>query len=356
MINAWTLKRTISIRMVTQKQKQAQKRAATLARARQQGRLTQRPRQAQPRLVVPGEADAMLYAAALADPWNAPYSVGIPVGGVGLPTFKTTKYYRKMMSTNELLADYHHHGVDWGTGSNTLGCRISLSETGKLSFFGSPNAAIDNTLRFMQVDHPRIVSASIRIKRHGRVDDAGIAYSCFRGGFEGEESHPDFTSADELQVNYIPKTNWDLEYKMNVEGHPTHFKSELGLVVRSMVPCQFSVEFIVIIASNDSSPPATNYTEGDFVMTIPSITRSAPSLIPSQMANIANVASRGAVVPSHESQANPLARRTNKFINTVNSVAKDAGHWLEGAGTLAKTVGSAWGAVSAAAPILSMIL
>jgi len=311
-----------------------------------------------PKLISPGAHDVMLYAAALADPWNAPYTVGIPMGGVGLPTFKTTVYRTTMVDTMPATAPTARDGVSWRTGAHVAFCAVELFGDGRLRCRAG-SAASEANIPFLYEEttvNPRIVAASIRVTQMGRREDNGMQTFVRRNCYDGEESSATFTQSGMAQANYIPKSNWDLDYKLNVAGHPTNFNAGMTVGIQTLVPSALKVEFIVILESNDDTPVPSVYDLGKYVMTVPSITQSSPTLVPNKLGQITEYASRGTVIPYHESHGDPMARTTPRFLDTVDNVAKTAGSWMDGAAAVGRTLGNVWNTITKAASFIPLIL
>jgi hypothetical protein len=310
------------------------------------------------KMSAPGEMDALMYAAALSDPWNAPASVGIPIGGTGLPTFKTKKYFRAMFDTAPSLDYEFSDGVNWAPESNLAYFEIQYPPGGNLTLSGGRTSDV-NDIQYgppTSITHGRIVAASIRLTRHGRADDAGTSVIVNRRGYGEAESDCYFAQKDNIQVNYIPRTNWDLEYKEPSTGNANNFTTAIRVGVKANVPSTYMAEFCVIIESNDSTPPPDRYNVGDYATTTHAVTTPAPTILPHGLSKITQHAAKGTMVPYHASHDNFGETNTPGFIGTINKVANTAGSWLDSASAIGSALSGAWNTVSKVAPWLTMLL
>lgn len=328
-----------------------------MRRGRQVVRFAAGPPKTPSLVQAPGHADALTWSASLADPFNAPYNVGIPIGGAGFPTFKGTAMFRAAISTTPLVAAYAANNVSWASGNHVVELTVALSATGNLTFSWKPDPAGASTvLKTYQYDHPRIVAAAIRVQRMGRADEAGIEYYQYRNCYDGPEAYPSFTTEDKLQMNYVPKSNWDLEYKLNVTNHPTNFSSSFALGLRTNTACSFSVDFIAIVETNDDTPPASVWNTADYHVVVPSITQPAPTLLPAKLNDLGTIAMKGTFVPPHDSQYDPSARSSPRFLTTISNAAKAAESWLTGATKTGEAIKGAWKAAEKFAPLVGGLL
>jgi hypothetical protein len=284
--------------------------------------------------------------------------VGIPIGGTGLPTFKTKKYYRAMFDTKPSTEYEFLDGVNWAPGSHLAYFDMEYPPGGNLTFSAGQDS-LANDIQYgptTNILHGRVVAGSIRITRHGRADDAGSSVIVRRKGYGELESDCWFSPKDNVQVNYIPRTNWDLEYKEQSTGNANNFATGLMVGMKANVPSTYMVEFCIIIESNDSTPPPERYNVGDYSTTKHAITTPAPTILPHGLNKMTQHASKGMVVPYHASHDNFGDTNTPGFIGTINKVANTAGSWLDGASAIGSALSGAWNTVSKVAPWLTMLL
>ena len=245
------------------------------------------------------------YAKALSDPFNAPLNTGIPMGQVGMGTFKTTKHNRIVFDTTAMGASQSVGGTTFGVTQHAAICSIQYSAAGSLQFYyGTGGAA--SLVANQQLGTPpsipngRLVCASIRITRIGRRDDAGIRYGMVRRSHDGLEVYPGFVSSDFFQMNYFPKTGWDVEYKIDQGLHPTQYTSEISIAFAGMLATAstFQVDYRAIVESNWDTPPANIYNTSDWQVTHNGMTRNADTnMLPEQLNSIASAAALGRFVP-----------------------------------------------------------
>jgi len=311
-------------------------------------------------LAAPGTSDAILYAAALADPFGAPYAVGIPYGNAGLPTFKATKMFRATVSTVPIPVGGARtfRSVAMAETDNGLGISISYSAAGTLTFQYSVNNNLTTVVcgTATQYDHGRIVAASMRVTRMGRRDDAGLRCTETRIGYDGEEVETKFSMKDTYQMNYIPKTSWDLDYKKSVAGDPTNFTSELYTHITPNVKSTFLVDFICIVETNDDTPPAANWNTGDYHIVTPSITEVAPTILPGALNRLTQHAAQGNFVTQAVADADPASRANPNFSTSIVAATKSVDGWMSGAMDIGKALGGAWDMASKYLPMLGMLL
>lgn len=306
------------------------------------------------RLLAPPGAEAVLhYAAALANPFDAPSDVGIPTGGAGLPTFKVTRFQRAVVSSTAAAAAGTYNGQAYALGDHLLNVGIISAADGNVSFVQRAAPSLANTtLATFQCDHSRIVCAAIRIERMGRNDDRGLAFNQIRTTYDGTEAYGDFTPSDVVQLNYTPKSNWDLEFSIPVTGHPTNFSSMIELVAVANVASKFRIDFSITLETNDDTPPAQQWTVGDYMLVSTSITPQAPDLVTANLANVVNVAGLGRFVKPNASQADPVKRDPPQFMRTIKSVAEDANAWMQGAAGAAASIRGAYETTKVLRPLL----
>jgi len=311
-------------------------------------------------LAAPGTSDAILYAAALADPFGAPFAVGIPYGNAGLPTFKATKMFRATATTVPipLNGDRTYRSVAMAMGDNGIGICISFSNTGNLSFTYSINNNLTTTVlgTSTQYDHGRLVAASFRVTRMGRRDDAGLRCTETRQTYDGEEVETKFVMKDTYQMNYVPKTAWDLDYKKSMNGDPTNFNSEIYAHITPNVKSTFLIDVIAIVESNDDTPPVSKWDTGDYHIVTPSITEVAPTILPGALNRLTTHAAQGNFVTQAVSDADPAARANPNFAGTIAAATKSVDGWMSGAMDIGKALGGAWDMASKYLPMLGMLL
>lgn len=175
----------------------------------QVAKLRSRPFKETPTRLAPGDKEFLNYSSALFDPWNAPFDVGIPYGGSGLPTFKSTKMFCLVMSTSATTATSTTNGCVVPIGAHCCSAEICLYGDGNCGFYAATGNAVTGVLQgnLLQMDHGRLVASSICCQRMGRHDDAGLTYGMTRQCYDGIESFPTFTREDDITMNYHPKSN-----------------------------------------------------------------------------------------------------------------------------------------------------
>jgi len=347
--------------------------AATKARKKTASKTAQRPsgpaqRRAMVRTVdktaVPrqlsvnaGATEFLAYAAALADPFNAMPGQGIPMGSIGFPTFKTTRVLRYSQDSVPLTVALSPSNLGaWAVGTHHSIFEIYLSSAGACSFEAS-NAFSNGTTATLRstgvTDAPRLVAAAIRIRRMGRADDRGLKYVMTRTCYDGTEAFADFTSGDEIQMNYVPKSNWDLEYKLSVAAHPTNFTTSIKLFVAATVPSTFMVDYVAIVESNDDTPPANDWTVGDYQNTVSTRTRDS-ALLPEHLGTASNYAASGAIVRRDDANFDPSKKDRVGFFKGIENAARGVEKFIGNATGAALGIKNAYSAYESAALVLAL--
>lgn len=275
------------------------------------------------------------YNACLSDPFNAPYNSGIPINQTGLPTFKTTRFYRQVVTTaaTSALSGISDGGLKPASGAHFLKVGFEVDSSGLTKFQwyaggGAGGGTFADACESQTVPGARIVAGSMRITRMGRADDRGMQVGVDRLNFDGMESFPTFTNQDFVQVNYFPKCNSDVEFKQPITGGATNYTSKLYV---SLVPVlnavtTFAIDYCLILESNYDTPPANKYDVGDYRVTMQGRTLNADSgVFPNNLGYIASIAAKGNWVPSDPSHFDPAGKNYEgrKFVGVKGKAAGD---------------------------------
>lgn len=273
---------------------------------------------------------AFQYALALSDPFTAALNTGIPMGQLGLPTFKTTKYTRMVIDSAVAVTTATVGGTVFAATTYPVDVVVSYTSAGVLRFQYSTGGVATTFQGYSDMvgGNPtlvngRVVAASIRIQRMGRRDDAGLKYGIRRTCNDGLENQPGFTSNDFFQVNYHPKNNWDVEYKIPASGHPTNFETNFGLTFAGMVnsATAYEIECIAIVESNQDTPPANVYDHSQYTLTVNGITRNASTdVFPERLSSVSKAAGLNRYITPSLNHQDPHAKLPE---NTITTVSRD---------------------------------
>ena len=272
---------------------------------------------------------AFQYALALSDPFTAALNTGIPMGQLGLPTFKTTKYTRMVIDSAVAATNISVGGTVFAATTYPMDVLISYTAAGVLKFQYSTGGVTtfagysDLVGGNPTLVNGRIVAAAIRIQRMGRRDDAGLKYGIRRTCNDGSENQPGFTSNDFFQVNYHPKNNWDCEYKIASALHPTNFETSFGLTFASMVNTStaYEIECIAIVESNFDTPPANVYDQSVYTLTVSGITRNASTdVFPERLSSVSKAAGLNRYITPSLNHQDPHSKQSE---NTITTVSRD---------------------------------
>ena len=266
------------------------------------------------------------YARALSDPYNAPLNTGVPMHQLGLPSFKTTRHFRAVLDTAAMTESVTHGGTTYGLNSQALKLSIFVSAAGTVTMTAAAGAnfvtsSLAQVAQFT-VPNCRIVCAAIRVTRIGRRDDAGLRYGMVRSGHDGYENYPGFVSSDFFQMNYIPKNNFDLEYRTGAT--PLNYPQGIDLSIAGMLSTvqTFQVDYRLVIESNFDTPPPNIYTFSDWLLTVQGLTRNADTnMLPEQLASISRAAAQGRFVPVNTDDQDPVMKQTDSLAVTPSRVA-----------------------------------
>ena len=266
------------------------------------------------------------YARALSDPFNAPLNTGVPMHQLGLPSFKTTRHFRAVLDTAAMTSVINHGGTSYGLNSQALKLSIYASAAGTIVFSAAAGGdfsttALNQIVPF-SVPNCRIVCAAIRITRIGRRDDAGLRYGMIRSGHDGSENYPGFVSSDFFQMNYIPKNNFDLEFRTGAT--PLNYPQGIEISIAGMLSTvqTFQVDYRIVVESNFDTPPTNIYTFSDWLLTVQGLTRNADTnMLPEQLASISRAAAQGRFVPVNTDDQDPVMKSTDSLAITPSRIA-----------------------------------